>query len=183
MSKIDKLRLIVQEEIKSFFQNNPYNLKDELILENEIIIGELLNPDNALPYTGSKGWFSYIDPQGVEFFVRAFYNPTRGYIELKTGWLDEEGTPTYEPSIPYGNEKTHTKDIHSRSDTVAKIYRDEILPFFDSQDLSDILVIDPISSSRSKFSERLVSKFTPQGKYDIEKDGLKIIIRKKSNGQ
>ncbi len=179
MGKIDKLRSLIQEEIKKFFQNHPYTLRDRLILENEILIGELLNPDNALPYTGDKGWFYYTDPQGVEFFVRAFYNPTRDYIELKTGWLDEQGNPTYEPSVPYGNEKTNTKDIHSRSDTVAKIYRDEILPFFDSQDLSDILVIDPISSSRSKFSERLVSKFTPQGKYDIEKDGLKIIIRKK----
>lgn len=178
MSKIERLRSIVQEEIKSFFQNHPYTLMDRFILENEIIIGELLNPDNALPYKGDKGWFYYTDPQGVEFFVRAFYNPIRDYIELKTGWLDENGNPTYEPSIPYGNEKSHTKDIHSRSDTVAKIYRDEILPFFDSQNLSNTLIIDPISPSRSKFSERLANKFTPQGKYDIEKDGLKIIIRK-----
>ena len=159
-------------------KDNPYSLKDEIIIENEVILGELLNPDNTLPYKGDKGWFYYTDPNGVEFFVRAFYNPVREYIELKTGWINDQGKPQYEPSVPYGNEQTSTKDIHSRSDTVAKIYRDEILPFFDNQDLSDILVIDPISSSRGKFAERMVKKFTPSAKYDIEYSRM-IIINKK----
>ena len=178
---MDKIREIIREEINSYFKTNPYSLKDEIIIESEVILGELLNPDNALSYKGDKGWFYYTDPNGVEFFVRAFYNPVREYFELKTGWINDLGKPQYEPSIPYGNEKTSAKDIHSRSDTVAKIYRDEILPFFDNQNISDILVIDPISSSRGKFAERMVKKFTPINKYDIEYD--RMIIIRKNNGK
>ena len=177
--KLDNLRKIVKEEIQKYFESHPYSLKDEILMETDIMLGELLNPDNALLYKGKKGFYLYEDPSGVTFFARTHYNPVRGYLEFKTGWLDENGKATYEPSVPYGNAKTSTKDIHSRSDTVAKIYRDEILPFFDSQNLSNMLVIDPISSSRSKFAERLVNKFTPKEKYDIEKESNMIIIKKK----
>jgi hypothetical protein len=177
--KLDNLRKIVKEELQNHFLTHPYSLKDKILMETDIMLGELLNPENSLPYRGDKGFYLYDDPNGVTFFARAHYNPIRDYLEFKTGWLDENGKAIYEPSVPYGNEKTSTKDIHSRSDTVAKIYRDEILSFFDMQNLSNILIIDPISSSRSKFAERLVNKFTSKEKYNIEKESNMIIIKKK----
>ena len=161
--KLNNLKKLIKEELKEYFKTNPYSLKDELIMENEIMLGELLNPDNSLPYEKvSKGFFTYEDPNGVKFFVRAAYVPEpQNYFEFKTGWFDENGKATYEPSVPYGNQNTSALDINTRSDTVAKIYRDEILPFFKQQTLTNIIVIKPISSSRMKFAERLVKKFTP----------------------
>jgi hypothetical protein len=178
MKKLDLIKLI-ENEIKDYFKSNPYSLKEEMILMNEITLGELLNPNNSLPYTGKKGWYFYDDPRGTKFFVRVFYNPVREYFEFKTGWLDDNNSPQYEPSVPYGDKKSSSIDIHSRTDTVAKIYRDEVLPFFLTQNLSNILIIDPISESRGKFAERLVNKFTPKEKFDIEKESNMIIITKK----
>jgi hypothetical protein len=149
-----------------------------MILINEITIGELLNPDNALSYEKiSKGFYSYKDPSGVKFFVRVTYVPEpQNYFEFKTGWFDEDGKATHEPPIPYGNRETSTLDINSRSDTVAKIYRDEILPFFKQQTLTDTMVIKPISSSRMKFAERLVKKFTSE-EFTVEFKDKEIIVK------
>jgi len=176
--KLDNLKEIVKEELQKHFKNHPYSLKDEMIITNEIMIGELLNPDNSLPYEGKKGFYTYIDPNGVEFFVRVHYAPEPlNYFEFKTGWLDKNKKATYEPSVPYGNQNTSALDINTRSDTVAKIYRDEILPFFKQQTLTDIMVIKPISSSRMKFAERLVKKFTPED-FTTEFKDKEIIIKK-----
>jgi len=175
----DNIINIIKEEIDAFFKNIPYSLEEELILQNEILLGELLNPDNSLPYKEKlKGMWIYDDPNGVEFFVRVHWLPHHDFFEFKTGWFNEKGEATYEPSIPYGNKKVSSLDINSRSDTVAKIYRDEVLPFFEKQTLSNYLVIKPISLSRSKFAERLVKKFTPTNKFNIEY-GLPLVITKK----
>jgi hypothetical protein len=177
--KLDNLKEIVKEELQNHFKNHPYSLKDEMIITNEVILGELLNPENSLLYEKvSKGFYTYEDPNGVKFFVRAAYVPEpQNYFEFKTGWFDQNGKVTYEPSVPYGNQETSTLDINSRSDTVAKIYRDEILPFFKQQTLTDIMVIKPISSSRMKFAERLVKKFTPED-FTTEFKDKEIIINK-----
>jgi hypothetical protein len=68
-------------------------------------------------------------------------------------------------------------DWDKRSDTVAKIYRDKILPFFKQQTLTNLMVIKPISSSRMKFAERLVKKFTPED-FTTEFKDKEIIINK-----
>ena len=177
--KLDNLKEIVKEELQKHFKNHPYSLKDEMIITNEVLIGELLNPENSLSYEKvSKGFYTYEDPNGVKFFVRAAYTPEpQNYFEFKTGWFDQNGKATYEPSVPYGNQNTSALDINTRSDTVAKIYRDEILPFFKQQTLTDIMVIKPISSSRMKFAERLVKKFTPED-FTTEFKDKEIIINK-----
>jgi hypothetical protein len=177
--KPEKLRNIIKEELQKYFEIHPYSLEDELIMETEIMLGELLNPDNALSYEKvSKGFYTYEDPNGVKFFVRAAYVPEpQNYFEFKTGWFDQNGKATYEPSVPYGNQETSALDINSRSDTVAKIYRDEILPFFKQQTLTDTMVIKPISSSRMKFAERLVKKFTPED-FTIDFKNREITIKK-----
>ena len=177
--KLNNLKKIVKEELQKHFKSHPYFLEDELIITNEVMIGELLNPENSLSYEKvSKGFYTYEDPNGVKFFVRAAYVPEpQNYFEFKTGWFDQNGKATYEPSVPYGNQETSALDINSRSDTVAKIYRDEILPFFKQQTLTDIMVIKPISSSRMKFAERLVKKFTPED-FTTEFKDKEIIINK-----
>jgi len=177
--KLDNLKKIVKEELQKHFKSHPYSLEDEMIITNEIMLGELLNPDNSYPYEKvSKGFFTYNDLNGVKFFVRAAYTPEPlNYFEFKTGWFDENGKATYEPSIPPVSPNSSAIDWDKRSDTVAKIYRDEILPFFKQQTLTNFMVIKPISSSRMKFAERLVKKFTPD-EFKIEFKDKEIQIKK-----
>ena len=176
---VNTLSKIVKSEIEEFFKEHTYSLSDELMLENSILIGELLDPDTGYDYQGQKGTYTYKDISGDTFFVRAHYvPPPTNYLEFKTGWLDEKGRPQYEPSTPPHSKNSSAIYATKRSDTVAKIYRDEILPFFEKQDLTDLLVIKPISASRLKFAERLVRKFTPTDKFDIEY-GSPLIIKKK----
>lgn len=177
--KIDELLTIAKEEIEQFFKEHPYSAEEEMLLETEILIGELLDPNMAYPYKGEKGLYTYEDVGGDTFFVRAHYvPPPSNYLELKTGWFNKDGKPQYEPPAPPHSKNSSAVYVTKRSDTVAKIYRDEILPFFEKQDLTDLLGIKPISSSRMKFAERLVRKFTPEDKFEIEY-GSPLIIKKK----
>jgi hypothetical protein len=167
--------------LKDKFQNSNYSELDEINEINETILSELLDPDNSYEYKQYiKGLWTYYDMNNVEFFVRIVYQPiTNGaHFELKTGWFDNKGKPQYEPSIPPTSPKSSAIDWDKRSNTVAKIYRDEVLPFFEKQNLSDLLLIKPISSSRMKFAERLVKKFTSIDQFDIEY-GSPLIIKKK----
>lgn len=179
-----KLKRIIKDEITSYFKTNPYSELDEWIITEEIMMGELLNPNYAYPYQGEKGYYEYKDINNVTFFVRISYQSIKwdennqGYMEFKTGWINDDGKAVYEPSIPPNSNKSSTIDKDKRSDTVAKIYRDEILPLFEKQKLTNIMLIKPISSSRMKFAERLVKKFTPSDKFDVEY-GSPLIITKK----
>jgi len=173
-----KLISIINKEINEFFESNDYSLEDELILFNEILLGELLNPNNAYEYSGSKGFYLYRDMNDVEFFVRLVYQPTNNpYFELKTGWLDK-GKPIYEPSIPPVSKNSSAKDWDKRSDTVAKIFKDEIIPFFKKQELADSIVFKPVSNSRIKFASRLVDKFVDKKEFEIIKKSKTLIIKK-----
>jgi hypothetical protein len=177
--KLDNLKQIIKEELERYFKSNPYSLEDELIIENEIMLGELLNPDNSYPYINEgKGIWSYKDMNDVKFIVRLTYQPTSTpYLEFKTGWTNPEGKIQYEPSIPPVSPNSSAIDWDKRSDTVAKIYRDEVLPFFKQQNLTNFMVIKPISSSRMKFAERLVKKFTPN-EFKVEFKDREIQITK-----
>ncbi len=176
--KVEDLQELIKSELKEFFKTNEYSLKDELILENEIILSELLDPEDSYEYEGSKGLYYYKDANDVTFFVRLTFQPlSEPYFELKTGWLNKQGKPQYEPSTPPLSPDSSVIDLDKRSNTLAKIYRDEILPFFKQQDLSDKMVIKPISASRSRFSRMLISKFTPKSKFNIDLE--KLIVYKK----
>jgi hypothetical protein len=185
---MEKIKKIIKEELKKYFQTHKYSLLDETLITNEILIGELLDPNDSYQYTEEKGYYEYKDISGDVFFVRLHYIPTPGVdtkngltggiMELKTGWINEQGKAQYEPSVPPHSKNSSAIYVNKRSDTVAKIYRDEILPFFEKQNLTKIMVIRPISTSRMKFAERLVKKFTPIDKFDIEY-GSPLIIEKK----
>jgi hypothetical protein len=177
--KLDNLKKIVKEELQNHFKTHPYSFEDEMVIINEVMLGELLNPNHAYPYIEEgNGMWSYKDMNDVKFLVRLTYQPTSNpYLEFKTGWTNPEGKIQYEPSIPPVSPNSSAIDWDKRSDTVAKIYRDEILPFFKQQTLTDVMVIKPISSSRMKFAERLVKKFTPED-FTTEFKDKEIIINK-----
>lgn len=176
--KLSKFRKILQEELNIFFDNNPYSLEDELIIESELILCEFLDPDDYYPYEGSKGFYTYKDINGNDFFVRLVYQPigSNPFFELKTGWMDDNGKAVYEPSIPPYSPKSSGIDLQKRSNTLAKIFRDEIIPFFIQQDTSNTIIIKPISASRARFSKMLINKFVPKDILDVDIDEL--IIRK-----
>ena len=74
--KLDNLKKIVKEELQNHFKNHPYSLKDEMIITNEVMLGELLNPDNSYSYIDEgKGIWSYKDMNDVKFIVRLTYQP------------------------------------------------------------------------------------------------------------
>lgn len=177
MKKLE-LQKLIQKEVKEFFKQNPYSLQDELILENEIILSELLDPEDSYEYEGSKGLYYYRDINNVTFFVRLTYQPLSDpYFELKTGWMDKQGKPQYEPSTPPVSPDSSAIDLDKRSNTVAKIYRDEIVLFFKQQNLANKMVVKPISPSRSRFSRMLLNKFTPKQDFTIDQENL-IVYKK-----
>jgi hypothetical protein len=176
--KAKALQELIKSEIKEFFKSNKYSLEDELILESEIILSELLDPEDSYEYEGSKGLYYYRDANNVRFFVRLIYQPLSDpHFELKTGWVNKQGKPQYEPSTPPISPDSSAIDLDKRSNTLAKIYRDELLPFFKQQDLSDKIIIKPISPSRSRFSRMLINKFTPKEDFTIDPENL-IIYKK-----
>lgn len=154
-----KLSQILQE-ILSSPEYQSLNTNDKNLYETYTILGELLNPDNAYSYEEKiKGLWEYNDILGNTYFVRLTYQPTNHpYFELKTGYYNEQGKPQYDPSVP--NNST-SKDWDKRSDTVAKIYRDDVIPMFLEQDISNTMIIKPLEIKRYQFSVRLVGKFTP----------------------
>jgi hypothetical protein len=176
--KVKALQELIKSELREFFETNEYSLKDELILENEIILSELLDPEDSYEYEGSRGLYYYKDANNITFFVRLTYQPLSDPLfELKTGWINKQGKPQYEPSTPPIAPDSSTIDLDRRSNTLAKIYRDEILPFFKEQDLSNKMVIKPISASRSRFSRMLINKFTPKEDFNIDSENL-IVYKK-----
>ena len=157
---LSELTNMIDCEIQKYLVENESDLSEELMIETNILLGELLNPDNSYEYEGSKGWFHYNDINKNTYFVRLAYQPTLNpFFELKTGWYDSNNVPQYDPPIA---PNTTALDWDKRSNTVAKIYRDEIIPFFISQNLSDTMIFNPISTSRYNFSIRLIKKFTPE---------------------
>jgi len=174
--KPSELRQLIREEIDLFFKENRYSLEDELVLTNEIILSELLDPTDYYSFEGSKGFYIYKDNNGDEFFVRLTYQSSdnKPYFELKTGWFDESGKPKYEPSIPPYSPKASGVYLQKRSNTVAKIFKDEIIPFFKQQNLSDIMVIKPISLSRARFSRMLINNFVSKDEFNIDLENLTI---------
>lgn len=164
--KKSELRNIIKEEINKIQQNSDYKLlnkKDQNLFESYWLLGELLNPNNSYLYeTEMKGYWVFEDEYGYEFFIRMVYQPVKeGYWEIKMGWVD---LPKQERYL-----KQPAREIdEKRSDTIAKIYRDEIIPFFLEQNFNNKLIINPIDIKRYQFSIRLVKKFTPNNIKIIE---------------
>lgn len=167
--------------IKSINEDAEYlqlnSFKDKNLYESYTLLGELLNPDNSYEYTEEfKGLWHYNDVFNNTYFVRLALQPTsEPYFELKTGYYDEHDVAKYDPAVP---ENSTIQDWDKRSNTVAKIYRDEVLPIFLKQDACNSLVIKPLEIKRYQLSIRLVKKFTPTSLNIQEFSPTKIIITK-----
>lgn len=159
---MDALGRIIDRLTEELDISEQLSSTDMMTLTSEYLLSELLDPEKSYPYTGSRGYYTYEDLKGVTFFVRLVFQPLRSpFFELKTGWLDESDRPVYEPSVPPVSPNSTSLDWDKRSNTLAKIYRDEILPEFLSQNVSNILKLKPISKSRSLFARRLITKYLP----------------------
>lgn len=161
--------------------NTPVKLTREIFFEEEDqLMVKVVNPNGEIfEYRESniKGLFIYKDSYNNLYFARILFNPINNdpYFEFKTGWFEDndKSKPKYDPHLP---PNTTGMDNLKRRNTVGKIYRDEILPFFkQNQNLSNKLYIKPISHSRHVFSQRLVKNHTPKD-FNIEEIGETLII-------
>lgn len=153
---------------------------DKFIYETLYLISEMLNPNNAYIYNKlSKNHFSFFDRFNVQYIIAFSYIPTDSpYFEFKVGYFD----PIIQ-KIKYDKEEVKGFD-DKRSDTIAKIFRDEIIPLFESQKLTTVMKIIPKNSDikRYMYSLRLIKKFMPT-KYNIDehnKPNELIIIKNDS---
>ena len=133
------------------------------LYETYAIISELLDANNAYEYekVGRATW-KYEDITKQDFYVRINYIPDIGdknsrYLEFKTYWTNEDGKPMHSDF----NGKSTSQDLNRRSDTVSKIYRDEVIPFFKNQDLTTELRVMPVDSVRYRLFKMMVKKYTP----------------------
>ncbi len=169
----------LKEIMASILQNEDYKALTEWVDKNQygnyVLLGEFLNPNNSFDYWEEfKGYFIFKDDSGYEFYARVMYNVTKTpHFEMKMGWVDVQGVNQYL--------RQHAREVDERrTNTVAKIFRDEVLPYFEEQTLSDILVFKPIDIKRYQFTIRMVKKFTNMEKFDIvENKPYEILIQKK----
>jgi hypothetical protein len=165
--------------------NEPITEKT-LLEEEDRLMAEVVNPDGeGFEYEESniKGLYTYKDSRDNLYFSRVFYqNTSNPYFEFKAGWFEDNdiSKPKYEPQLP---PNTTGMDNLKRRNTVAKIYRDKIIPYFiEKSSLSNQLIINPISDLRYTFLKRLVQNYTPKTfevQYDDkDKKFIKILSKK-----
>ena len=158
---------------------------ESLLEEEDKLMGEVVNPDGErFEYKESnlKGLYTYKDSKDNLYFARITYSPSSPpRFEFKVGWFENNdiSTPKYNPQLP---PNVTSMDNLKRRNTVAKIYRDEVLPYLkNNQKLAKQLDINPISDLRYTFSKRLVQRHTPS-EYNIDlKDGKITISLSKIN--
>lgn len=163
-------------ELKKQNRYNPKNFGEENLYDSYILLAELLNPSNSYQYEKDiKGVWKYEDISGNMFYARLVYQPVSNpYFEVKTWWVDEHGKRQYD-NLP--NSVT-AKDWDKRSDTVAKIFRDEMIPMFEKQKLSNRMIFKPVTESRYYFSLRMIKKFIPKEWKIIENFPKEIVVEK-----
>jgi hypothetical protein len=162
--------------------------KETLLEEEDKLMAEVVNPDgDYFPYKelNPKGLFVYKDSKDNLYFARIFYQSTSTpYFEFKAGWFEDNdiSKPKYDPQLP---PNVVGIDNLKRRNTIAKIYRDEIIPYFkEKSPLSHTLVIYPISDLRYTFSKRLAQNHTPKDfyiEYDDENRKFIKILSKSTN--
>lgn len=147
------------------------------IYESWMLMAELLDPAKSYDYQEKmRGLWVFRDRNSIEYFVRLTYQPTTTpFYEFKMGWFDEGGKPQYHQKT-----KGEIEIDGFRSDTIAKIYRDEVIPMFLSSEYSGEMHVIPLKEdpARYGFFLRMVKKF-PIPNTDIIEDKYKLVIVKK----
>lgn len=175
-----KLGEILEEIRKEQDYKNLLNEEDQIIFEQFVELGEILNPNNSYNYSLKRGFkevWEFNDKVGNTYFARIVYQPLKDpFFELKTGYYNDKGETIYDPNVPSMAPSSTAQDVHTRGDTVAKIFRDEIIPYFLNQNLSNKLVIKPIDIKRYQFAIRMVNKFTLKNQIKIVENKPNEII-------
>jgi len=163
-----------EKKTKDPFGINAYAMElGRLFEEEDRLMAEVVNPDGErFEYKESNisGLYIYKDSRNNLYFARILYqNISNPHFEFKVGWFEDNdiSKPKYEPQLP---PKAISIDNLKRRNTISKIYRDEIIPYFkEKTHLSNKLTINPISDLRYTFSKRLVQNYTPEN-FDIQYD-------------
>lgn len=150
------------------------------LYETYAILSEFLDAENAFDYlkVGKTTW-EYEDSLKNSFYVKLtfvpkFSNSEEPYLELKSYWINDRGKPMYSDF----NGKSSSIDLQKKSDTTAKIFRDEVLPFFDHQNIAKQLRIIPVDPIRYRLSKIMVKKYLSSN-YDVDFEAKYILVRKK----
>lgn len=167
--------LIDEHNIKG--QYNPTDSLDEANISTALLLGELLNPENAYPYFYDRGLYRFKDDDGIVFSAIMNSSPSKiePFCEFKTFWNEPNSRVPIYNKLPQNSSGIVGS---RRSDTVAKIFRDEIIPKFKNQNFANILVINPVNYQRYLFSIRMIKKFIPKDWAIEENYPKQIIIRK-----
>ena len=149
------------------------------VYESWAFMGELLDPSKAYEYKeAAKGVWTFEDRNDITYFVRLTYQPVKTpFYEFKVGWFDENNTAQYHQKA-----KGDIEIDSFRSDTIAKIYKDEVISAFTKSEYCGEMHIIPLKedSARYNFFLRMAEKFPIPGTTLIE-DKYKCIIVKKDN--
>jgi hypothetical protein len=171
--------LLSQIRLESQYPNSDSWEKQDLY-ETYAIISEFLDAENAFDYrkVGKATW-EYEDSLKNAFYVKLTFVPglsseNESYLELKSYWTNDQGKPMYSDF----NGKSSSVDLQRSSDTTAKIFRNEVIPFFDSQSISKELRIVPVDPVRYRLSKMMVKKYAPFN-YDVSFEPKYVSIRKK----
>ena len=174
--KPSELKQLIREEIHKINLSHDYQELDIVgknLFESYWLMGELLDPTNSYPYEElTKGYWVFEDDGGYEFFVRMLFQPVgEGYWEIKMGWVDLPKQQKY-------LQQSAREIDERRSDTIAKIYKDEILPRFISQNYHNTLKIIPLDIKRYQFTKRLINKYPHPDIKIVENKPKEIILTK-----
>ena len=173
--EVEEVFNIVANKIQEKKEINTSITIETLLEEEDQLMAEIVNPDGEhfqYEELNIKGLYTYEDSRGNLYFARIFTQPTNPpHFEFKVGWFEDNSInkPKYEPQLP---PNAIGIDNLKRRNTIAKIYRDEIIPYFkEKSSISNFLIINPISDLRYTFSKRLVQNWTPKDlniQYDNE---------------
>ena len=148
-----------------------YMIKEKIKEVIKEVLSELLTTENYYPYEkkGRYSWF-YNDFANVRFYVKLLAdNNEFSIFSLKSGYYNELGNSTVDPAVPEKSKAKDEPELWDKiSNTVAKIFKDEILPMFLSSKNIKTIYVDPVSLARYNLSFRMFKKFIPLDKIEIK---------------
>lgn len=139
------------------------------------LIFEFFEPNNSYTYEKvGVGLWKYKDEGGNIFFVSCSKVDRNSYLEFETWWEDSSGNKIYDKVPKIGN----NVELNKRGNTISKIFRDEIIPMFQSMKKYNSIVILPVTISRYLFTMRMIKKFIPETWKIVETYPKQIVIKK-----
>lgn len=142
---------------------------------------EFLNPELAYEYEENN----MSDGQKMWKIQKQDGDPQMVVTLKKQGldnkyWVLDFYFPETEKSFDQNKEVVKGKHY---LDSVAKIIKDEVIPYFESSDLNTLFfrayTRDGAGNMRKSLFQRLIDKFVPKDKFDIKIQDLTFIINKK----